>query len=220
VPGRAASHIEPVWGVSVILIWGFRVVFRTLATGTFFCPRCGGDRQYRTREARRFFTFFFIPLIPLTRLGQVVECDTCHKQFEEQVLSLPTSAQLTHALQYGMGTLIAAVLRAGDATDGRARELAIDAVLGTGAAGFDDAALTRLLSGQHPELTAALGPLAGQLEPAGREAFLTKSVRVALADGTVTEAQRDVLTVAGSALQMTPAHVTGVIETAIRTAQS
>jgi len=29
----------------LLLIWGLRVIYRTLGQGVFFCRRCGGDRE-------------------------------------------------------------------------------------------------------------------------------------------------------------------------------
>ena len=43
------------------ILWGLRVIYRTLGNGVFFCRRCGGDRAYRHRAGRRYITVFFIP---------------------------------------------------------------------------------------------------------------------------------------------------------------
>ena len=56
-------------GAGLLLIWGLRVFYRTIGQGVFHCRRCGGDRHYRLRSGRRFFTLFFIPVIPLNKVG-------------------------------------------------------------------------------------------------------------------------------------------------------
>ena len=48
----------------MLIIFGLRVFYRTIAQGTFHCRRCGGDRPYRHRVGRRWFTLFFLPVIP------------------------------------------------------------------------------------------------------------------------------------------------------------
>jgi Zn finger protein HypA/HybF involved in hydrogenase expression len=73
------------------LIWGTKVRFKTLMTGLFFCPRCGGDRTYARREAKRWFHLYYIPLFPTTTLGQQVRCETCQASYNEAVLARPTS---------------------------------------------------------------------------------------------------------------------------------
>src|SRR5487761_1639188 len=96
-----------------LIIWGLRVVYRTLGHGVFFCRRCGGDRQYRHRTGRRFITVFFIPLIPLTKAGEHVQCTTCKTRYVMDVLSLPTAAQMQTALPSGMRAAVAAIQGAG-----------------------------------------------------------------------------------------------------------
>jgi hypothetical protein len=75
-----------------MLIFGWTVLFKTLDTGVFHCPCCGGDRQYRIQQARRWFTLFFIPLIPLGVVGEHVECTSCRTTFGSAVLRTPTQA--------------------------------------------------------------------------------------------------------------------------------
>jgi len=202
----------------VILIWGLRVIYKTLAEGMFFCPGCGGDRDYRGRQARRWFTLFWVPVIPLRVLGDVVECGTCGNRYDDKVLDLPTSAQLAAALQQGMRALVTAVLRSGNPGDRTARALAVEAVWDVGGSGYDDDRLSQELATVPQDVRACLTPLAGQLEVAGREAFLSQAVRIAVADGPATEDECLVMHSAGEALQMTPVHIQGVLDAVSRTA--
>jgi hypothetical protein len=79
--------------VTVLIICGIRVFFHTTGQGVFRCQRCGGDRNYRRRSGRRFFTLFFIPLIPLKRVGEHVQCTTCRTRYHPDVLRLPTATE-------------------------------------------------------------------------------------------------------------------------------
>ncbi len=97
-----------------VLIWGFRVFYRTIDQGVFHCRKCGGDRPYLHRAGRRFFTVFFIPIIPLNKVGEHVQCATCKTRYVLDVLSLPTAAQMQAALPAGMRAAATAMLRAGD----------------------------------------------------------------------------------------------------------
>ena len=60
----------------MLLIWGFKVRYADQGTGTFYCPHEGGDRPYSLRSAKRWFTFFFIPIFPTKELGTFVECSS------------------------------------------------------------------------------------------------------------------------------------------------
>ncbi|HEY5988280.1 MAG TPA: zinc-ribbon domain-containing protein [Streptosporangiaceae bacterium] len=80
-------------GVALLIIWGLRVFFRTIGQGVFHCQRCGGDRQYRLRSGRRFIMVFFIPIIPLNKVGAHVQCAACGTRYHADVLNLPTAAR-------------------------------------------------------------------------------------------------------------------------------
>ena len=78
----------------MFLIFGFRAVQKIIYSGVFFCPREGGDRNYEYKRARRFFTLFFIPLIPLNDLGDYVECSSCKGTYYADVLKAKTVGQI------------------------------------------------------------------------------------------------------------------------------
>ena len=54
----------------------------------FFCPQCGPGSTFKWRRIRRFFTLYFIPLIPLDKLGEYIECQGCNGTYDIQVLEL------------------------------------------------------------------------------------------------------------------------------------
>ena len=123
-------------GSTLLIIFGLRVFYRTIAQGTFHCRRCGGDRPYRHRAGRRWFTLFFLPVIPLNSAGEHVQCATCRTRYVTDVLSLPTTAQMQAALPAGMRAAVSAMLRSGDPASPVARQRAIEAVVGAGMPGF------------------------------------------------------------------------------------
>ncbi len=75
----------------MLIIWGIRVFFHTIGEGVFHCQRCEGGRQYRRRSGRRFFTLFFMPLIPLNKVGEHVQCGICRTRYHVDVLGLPAA---------------------------------------------------------------------------------------------------------------------------------
>jgi hypothetical protein len=195
----------------MLIIWGLRVIYRTLGRGVFFCRRCGGDREYRHRAGRRFVTVFFVPLIPLARTGEHVQCLTCKTRYVTEALRLPTTAEMQLALSGGTRALVAAMLRAGDPASPPARRRAIEAVQGTGEPGYDEDALhadlARPAAAGWPEI-AALGD---QSQVQAREWYLAEAVRIALADGTLTSAERTAAARIADCLGMTTAQAIGVI---------
>jgi len=84
--------------VTMILIFGTRGRWSRHRhdTGEFFCPKCGGDRQWVRSVLRRWFTVFFVPLFPVGRpVVSAIQCTTCATRFDEDVLGQPTANVLT-----------------------------------------------------------------------------------------------------------------------------
>lgn len=72
---------------ALIIIYGTRGIKSTKERGQFHCPQCETQRDYRLRSVRRFFTLYFIPLIPLDKQGEFVECNSCKGSYLPAVLN-------------------------------------------------------------------------------------------------------------------------------------
>lgn len=200
----------------MLLIWGFRARPTTLSEGEFFCPSCGADRHYLLQRIRRWFTFFFVPIFPTGKdYGIQVKCTTCDSCFISEVLTAPTSAALTEYIRNAVRVAADAMVAVGSAsTSAAARLAAVTMVRESGAEEFDDAALTSDLGQVDFELLPAyLAPLAQGLEEQGREAFVAQLTGIALADGPLNVAETELLKTVGAGLQLTAAHVQGIIVT-------
>lgn len=212
--------LSPCWcplgdNVSRVIIFGFRVVMRKKGSGTFHCPNERVDRTYLLTKAQRFFTLFFIPLIPLNVVGEIVECEGCHTKFNPNVLTIPTSTQLGERLANAMRTLIVALLRTSEPAT-TARRAAAVGVLTRYLPDANDSWLDADLAAIDPRLLDEQMQLVGPLlESAGQEALVTNGAWVALADGPIDDASRAVLERAGIGLGMTVVHVRGAITAAI-----
>jgi hypothetical protein len=205
--------LESVLGGSgtVLLVFGLSAFFRTVGEGVFHCPQCGGDRGYRRRIGRRWFTLFFLPVIPLDRLDEVVECRSCRARFRPSVLRLPTVEQMAAALPAAMRAAVALVLRAGVEGHEGARRRAVEAVRGYGEDHYDDEALEGDLGMPATFLGEEIAMAGTQLAVEAKEWFLAQAVRVGLADGPLNEQERQNLHDVAGHLGMTQAHAIGVI---------
>ena len=76
----------------MIIIFGSKVRYKTLSTGQFYCPQCKARRDYELRQARNWFSLYFIPVIPLNQVGEFVTCLTCGTNFQKEVLAVPEPA--------------------------------------------------------------------------------------------------------------------------------
>jgi tellurite resistance protein len=75
-----------------IIIYGTRGMTSTGGMGRFHCPECG-ESAYRHQKVRRWFTFFFIPMIPLDLAGEYIECGKCYGTYDLAVLSYDPAAE-------------------------------------------------------------------------------------------------------------------------------
>lgn len=204
-----------------MLIFGLRVWFRATGTGVFHCQRCGGDRKYRRRAGRRWFHILFIPLIPLDRTGEHVQCTVCGGRYRTGVLQVPTAAQMEAALPDGTLAAALGMLLAGDPGSEPARRRALDAIRAAGLADYDEGALDRDLvqaATAGGDAAARLNTLAAQLAVPAREWFLAEIVRIGLADGQLTDEERLAARHVASNLGLTAAHAYGVITMTVESA--
>ena len=81
----------------MLIIMGTKVRLKVLQALVFACPHCRTDRQGALVSLRRWFTIFFLPVIPMGELGRAVRCDTCGNRFDERVLDHATGASLAEA---------------------------------------------------------------------------------------------------------------------------
>ena len=96
----------------MLIIWGWRGITRSGDTGVFYCPHCGDDRGYSEKRVRRWFTLFFIPVLPLNHLGDYVECAHCESTYDRAVLDLQTVAQMRSTAEDALRRVLAGVARA------------------------------------------------------------------------------------------------------------
>lgn len=79
-----------------LIIFGTRGVTSEQAQGEFFCPECRTRTAYVHKACRRFFTLYFIPLIPLDLLGEYVECQRCTSTYKMEVLQFDPEGDAKH----------------------------------------------------------------------------------------------------------------------------
>lgn len=219
-------------------ICGIRTMWDTVGDGEFFCTGCGGDRNYRRLTGRRRFAVLGVPLLRRGTVGPVVECAACHHHFGTDTLDHPTTTRFSAMLKDAVHTVALGVLAAGGTTSRTVLETAVAAVRD---AGFDDCTREQLAtvvevlsvdighgSAFDPaaeacgaalaiELHEALEPLAPHLAAAGRESILLQGARIALADGPYSQAEREVLTTVGGALQLCAEDTARLLAAAART---
>lgn len=198
----------------MILIWGFRFIGRRVGEGTFACPSCRVDRPYVRKLMRRWFTLFWIPLFPVGKpQGEQIVCGTCKHAYAPDVLSAPTTDQLSTQLQTAVRVAAVAMVSVSGESDPVRRRAAKLWVVEAGTVPYDDPELDADLAAIEPgHLAAWITPLGSSMSPLGREQFLRRAVL--LADVPPSPQQSALISAIGTHLDLTPAHVAGVVATA------
>lgn len=211
---------------------GVRARWRTEALGEFFCPGCGGDRNYRRQGGRRWLRLLGLPVLPLGDAGISLQCTACRARYGLEALEHPTSGNLLAMLRTAQYTVALAVLAAGG-TARTSRDAAVAVIHEAGYPELDEpqvlAALAAITDGDEElgelygcgsglavELHTALEPLAPHLAGPGRERLLTQAAWIALADGPYRPAEREALRATGRCLQLDAAQIDATLEAATR----
>lgn len=205
-----------------LIIFGTRGVTYGSDGGQFFCPDCEGKEQYRHKKVRRFFTLYFIPVIPLDLLGEYVECQRCASTYKTSILDFDPSAAEAHEeaeFRRAMRRVLVLMMLA----DGVVEDAEIDAI---------QTILGKLEEREVPreeiqrEVAAAqveatdiehfCAGMAGYLNDSGREMVVKAAILVASADGSFDQSERDALASIANALNMSRAHFSGVVNDMMR----
>lgn len=196
-----------------MIIWGWRVVKKKIGSGVFYCPSEGGDRHYEHKKARRFFTLFFIPLIPLKELGEFVECASCQNTYYPDVLKGKTATEIEDISTIAIRHVAVSMVLADGRIDDREKTAAVAVVQRFASHPYSAADLDNDLAGLRAgDLTDNLEELGAVLNEHGKENVLTSAVYLAGSDGDIGLGELDVARQIGRALTMSSAHIEGTIQ--------
>lgn len=200
-----------------MIIFGTRGITYSKDKGDFHCPECGSESRYDHKRVRRFFTLYFIPLIPLNLLGEYVECGRCESTFKPEILEYdPEAAKAEIEAEYHHAVrrvMIGLMLADGRIEDEEVRTIAELYQQLTGSA-LSDAQVRSEASQTDPDaasITGQLKDMAPRLNDHGKEMVLRGAFLVAAADGAFQEEEMELISKLGEALDMTSAHVDGVM---------
>jgi tellurite resistance protein len=197
-----------------LIIFGSRGVTYNYASGEFHCPSCRAGTPYRHKRVRRFFTLYFIPLIPLDLLGEYIECQDCLDTFHIDVLEYDGKAE-SDAFEAEFQIAVKRVMVMMMMADGRMDDHEVQTIkeIYSKIAGVElsDLDLAQEVANEDTDITGYLQTVVGSLNDQGKELVVKAALLVAAADGEFQEEERELLHRIGLALEMSPAHLDGVI---------
>ncbi len=187
--------------------FGATAVWHDRGKGSFFCPACGSERDYVHRQSRNWFRVI-IPVIPREILEDIYKCQTCHREFDEHVLTSPPTSDLSTRLQRATRAASVLAMLDGDPHNEHARTKAVDVVRGAGLRHYSETDLDAdLRSIDVSQLHNEAQQLTIDLDMTGREHLLLNIGHVALASGAISPRNRAMLDQLGRSLELSPGAV-------------
>jgi tellurite resistance protein len=200
-----------------MIIFGTRGVTYNKTKGEFHCPRCGPGRFHHKR-VRRFFTLYFIPVLPLDLLGEYVECQGCTGTFNPEVLEYDPDADKANfeaEFHRAIRRVMVVMMLADGVIDDDEVRVILEIYEKLAGVAMDEGDLQREVARAQSEgldVAAALAPYRGTLNDAGKEMVLRAAFHVALADGDFADEERALIQRIAAALEVSPAHLSGVLQ--------
>lgn len=200
-----------------MIIFGWRGVTTKAASGAFHCPACGPGQPYTHKRVRRFFTLYFIPVIPLNQLGEYIECQCCNGTYQLQVLEYrpeEEEARIEARFQSGARQVMIHMLLADgvieDSEVAMIRQI-YGQISGTELPAADLRAEIARMQAANASLSQLLGEMRGYLNPQGVEMIIRAAYMIALSDGEFHDTERALLWEIAQGLGMMPAHFKGLM---------
>jgi uncharacterized tellurite resistance protein B-like protein len=201
-----------------MIIFGTRGITYNNAEGRFHCPRCRSEQGYHQKRVRRFFTLYFIPVIPLDLLAEYIDCDACRSTWDNEVLSHNPAAEkkefeaeFERAVKRVMVMMMLADGNVESSEVERIREV-FEQIAGVKLSEADVHAEADKARAEKVSLDQFLQGVAARLNDNGKELVVKAAMLVAASDGNLAEEELKLLTDIARALGMSPSHLKGVLQ--------
>lgn len=199
-----------------MIIFGTRGVKSTIKSGDFHCPQCNQTKPYRHRKVTKFFTLYFIPIIPLGSKGEYVECRECKGTFIPRVLESSTSSKDEFKSIYETAikhSMVLILLADGVIEDEEKKQ--VHKIINK----FNPNSLTlqelddyiAKVQTEKEDVSTYLKKINGALNEHGKEIIIKCALSVAAADGNIDDSELKVITEMAQAMDMSTTHLKGII---------
>jgi hypothetical protein len=203
-----------------MIIWGWRTITHSAATGEFYCPECTAKQPYTHQKIRRWFTLYFIPIIPLSVVGEQVKCKRCSQTWKMSVLEhdpeKAQSEQLKTISVDWFNAMSALVGSVGKVDQQVGEAVVADIASATGwQYGANDvmakATANRDQGVTQSDVLARLGNLSATLSSSGKEMFLVAALNVLRMTTNCGPDEITLVQKIGSILGTSEAHIKGIL---------
>jgi len=200
-----------------MIIFGTTGISSTMEEGQFMCPQCATTENYKHKKVTKFFTLYFIPLIPLGRAGDYVECQTCQGTFISRILDYdPNDQQNEFQSVYEKAMrhcMIMIMLADGEIDENEM--VAVQKVINK--FGHNDISMEELKAyveevQTKPEpISTYLKKVTPSLNEHGKEIIIKCALAIAAADGNVDDSEIELINEMAKTMEMSTSHLNGII---------
>lgn len=200
-----------------MIIFGTRGITTTPERGTFNCPQCASPQPYNFKRVRRFFTLYFIPVIPLDRLGEYIECPSCQGTYDVEILNYDPSQeglQVEAFFFIAVKQVMIAMLLADGIIDDSEVKMLQSVYLDLTGTEIPEEELREEIAVIQASGSSALQliqELAPTLNDPGKETVMRAAYAIANADGRIDDTESTLLAEIGDGLGFTTAHMQGLL---------
>ena len=200
-----------------MIIFGTRGIKSTMDQGDFNCPQCEAIRPYKHKKVTNFFTLYFIPIIPLGRVGDYVECQSCKCTFVERVLDYGKQNQDSDAFLSEYEKAINHCMVMMMLADGQIDEqemLTVQTIINKYS--HNDITLdeleefTRIVQEKNEDISTYLSKVTPSLNEHGKEIIIKCAIAVAGSDGHIDDSEIKLINEMAQIMQMSSSHLKGI----------
>ena len=199
-----------------MIIFGTRGIKSTLNSGDFLCPQCDQTKPFRHRKVTKFFTLYFIPIIPLGKRGEYVECRECKGTFVPRVLDYNASSKENSKAIYetAIKHSMVLIMLADGVIDDKEKKQILEIINK-----FNRNKLTpteldnyiKKVQAEKEDISTYLKKISGGLNEHGKEIIIKCALFVSAADGNIDKSELKVISKMAQALEMSSSHLKRIL---------
>ena len=179
--------------------WGKKLKKR--GSGSFFCPNCRQQKNYKQKELTKYAQIFFVPIYSSGTGETYIECVSCKKMFDESVISIQHEEEHNPTDElWKMALVLIKVARASG-------EVSYEKIANIRGACFGqpgeyvnqeeaeeiEDSLIEWSEGDIPPLSVLLPEVIYSYSEEEKQDFMGTAVAVAMLDERITASERDIL---------------------------
>ena len=202
-----------------MIIFGTKGRAIKMDSGTFQCPNCKDNKDYQKKYVQNWFTLYWIPIFPVgEKNDEHIECDACSNIYHTDVIDYKpglNEKEIESEYQKALKHVLCLMIVADHNVDDKEIE-AVSNIYNklTDNKKFSKSQIDKTIKQVKQEgqkVDDYLKEIKSYLNSGHRELIIKAMYFIAAADGNFDDKEGELLMETAGVLEMTPAHVKGVL---------